>query len=231
MTVAIDGTEYIVKICENDEDYATPKAVREAVAAQLAKQTVIDKRRVDLIKEAKALGLIIADPSQIPPHAEDKPKAPVPQVRPKKQEELPTTAVPSSQVLKPDITVQPTAMGSDGSSWSGEAYGSYALDKTFERKDGTKQNIRDMVVESQTVPGRSGQPILIPARIKGDSGESEINFVKIDDRELQGRFKRLNEKPIAGAYGSVRDCNMCRSTGRIKNKTCPRCEGRGYRDN
>ena len=243
MDVIVEGKQYKAAICENCEDFATPKAVREAVASQVSKQGEIDKEKADLIKRARSLGLILADPSQIPIHESEKPKALPPQpgktgrlVSQRHEDSVtdpdaPAESVPAHAVLRPDQHVAPVASGK-GLSWHGEQVGSYDLARGIDvrGKDGEVKTVRvnDMVVESAIVEGREGQPVRIPTRFRGDPGETVVNYVKVNDREIQQRFKALNEHPISGKYGATRDCPMCKASGLSRGHQCAKCNGRGY---
>ena len=96
-------------------------------------------------------------------------------------------------------------------------------------------------VRKQTVPGRGGVNMTIPSMIKDSSGTTTVKIVNTGGNEaLQKRFRAIKDagdmtqgtNPVSG-YTSI-DCNLCRSSGRVKNKgvdqKCPKCGGRGVID-
>jgi len=242
MTVKVDNHKFKIGVCENCEDYATPKAVKEAAASQINKQNEIDQEKADLIKRAREMGLVIAEPDQVPIHSSEQPE-PEPErpQLPAKKKPKPLAPgrvekIESSQALQMGHIHTPTSASGSGAaagiSWSGGQENQYSLDREFATRDGEVAKPKDFITESQIVEGREGIPVQLPAKVQGDSGQTDIHIIKVSPQEMLDRFKALNENPIPGAYDSQRDCTFCNATGRTRvgGHKCPKCNGRGYRD-
>jgi len=240
MNVTIESNKYRVAVCENCEDMATPKAVKKAAGSLISEKSAIDKEKEDLIRRAKEMGLVLADPSDVPLHPseiepEPEPERQLPARRPK-QPIAPGSVekIKSSEALAMGGIHTPTSAAGAGAArginWNGQQGQQYSLDREIKTKDGEVAKPVDFITESQIVPGREGIPVQIPAKVQGDTGQTEISIIKVTPQEMLDRFKSLNDTPIPGAYGVTRDCTFCNATGRTRvgGQKCPKCNGRGY---
>lgn len=230
MTVKIDNDSYKVSICDDDEDQATPKAVKECVSKKAAE--------IEHLKQmAEKYGFVLAEKDLIAPR-ESEPAATAPARKPAPA----CTKKASAPILrrqhiegKEDRTPKappPQPKSVDGQMVEGHS--SYAVDS----KDDTQKQLKVVSHKAQTVETHSRGPITIPTDMRdSEGGHTSIRIVNSGgDRALQDRFRGMAEssKSDSGpdfrhSYG-VSDCMACGGTGlsRIDNsKPCPKCKGDG----
>jgi len=116
-----------------------------------------------------------------------------------------------------------------------EAIDPYDTTAPLADKHGAKKAFKTNVKKTKTVKNKLGAGIEIPTKIVGDAGTTCVTIVPTSDKEIQERFKSLNEDG-RGIYGDLGECLLCNSTGFSKvaqdgdNPPCPRCNGKGMFD-
>jgi hypothetical protein len=224
-----------VWICNEHEDDASPKKVRELVEKknlmieEFEKQakelgyTLVPMGKGGLIEAAKAIPT--PSPSPAPSVDQDSPKLFAPTVRAKK--------------IMP-IVVPTVAKTSTGQDMDLGSHQSYDTTQSMQTKKGTIEAPIVTEHEEQVIMGRDGKPMVIPKKVVGNTGTTDVTIVNTGgDKALQARLKQAVQASIvsksaceralmAGGY-SARECPLCKGCGitKINNQQCVKCGGTG----
>ena len=253
MHVKTKIASYTIWVCQDHEEHASPKKIRE----------IIEKREADIAEfEAKARslgytltpiagGIVAAAKNNVQANDDSGSMgvhdASQPQPQPQTQHNTDSrSGQQQTMKLDPrqrmatrkirDIEAPTNAIDPAGRNVTLEKHESYNTTEVA-LKDGTKVNApKEKVEEAQVVSGRGGVPISIPRKVVGDAGVTDIIIVDTGgDRTLQNRFKSIANDSINN-YGpdfksgyAVRDCTLCGGAGisRISKDVCPKCKGAG----
>ena len=84
--------------------------------------------------------------------------------------------------------------------------------------------VHDEIVEAQVLTSKTRPGLVIPKKIKGDSGETTISIVPTSNADLDHRGEA--SQPYDNYH--LKDCTTCGATGILTDGSpCPRCSGRG----
>ena len=238
MNVKVGETEFKVSICEDHEDDASPKKVKEMV------QQKADE--IEKIKEMAAkYGLSVGD-QLAPKNNSPKPQKTTaqpsghknlhPGLRPQKIAKSEETLTPPEEIIETpsDIIQEPQhpAQVAGAPDVRLEQHNSYKTPSSEKTPTITARKNQKYITES-------GREVLVPQVLYDDEGgKTDIRIVNTGgDRALQNRFKGMAEGSKGGAgpdfrnQYAVRDCTSCGGTGvsRVnRTKACPKCGGDGF---
>lgn len=241
MTVAIDGAQVSVRVCDAHAEDITPKQVREAY---LTKKARIDK----VIEEARKLGLEIGPSTTtsklVVAKSVQRQAQPQQELEPITESGGEAALVPAEDVDRRFSSIQGVAGAITGTSMSAEKHAGYNLDSLEEQ---LPPEARKGQARLEAVYTSDGRPMAIPTLRKDGTGTTVIRIAQTDDAAIQRRLKQMADATRANPtvhdpnYHSfkqgyaVRDCPLCRGAGSLrKSKTqmivCTRCGGRGMVD-
>jgi len=208
MTIRLHGKEYKVWFCDQHDD----------VSAKAAKEKLINTLNIidEISEEAEKYGMIVVSKEEYEQLTSDSKSA-----VDARQDKI------SSNIESKELTIEtrkqraPSATG-DVAGTSLEEHDSYVVGRASDAK-----------VENNSVKLKNGREVVVPSKIKGSDGNSEIRIIEgVDDSILQNTTNRLSQKSnqpgFKGAkYGS--DCTSCRGAGihPITKQECPKCGGTG----
>ncbi len=235
MTVKVSDIDYVVAICEEHEDLATPKAVREKAEGKA-------QEIEDLKKMAAKLGLKVGS------------QEPEPDLQPQQPHE--STAVNDAsdrrvlhkglksqtidKAAKPAPSQPATAIAEDfGTNLPVDPSIGVSRQQSYNPSNTKGSNLHTTQTTKQVVQASDGRPIHLPKTVRdNEGGQTNIRVVNTGgDVALQRRFKQLGHSstgdtpsPHFGKGYTVRDCVACGGTGaaRIGNGECPKCSGDGF---
>ena len=216
MTVKLDDNSMVeVWISDEFADEATPKKVK---VAYLEKMNEIEILRA----KAAELGLVLIPdtPGTVVNTTSAQTAAPPPPPLPVVNEgiNLSDRVLDASEADKPlNVSVD---SGNTGVGHIPELVIKTSDDPTGALKRGEK-------VQIETVEGRLGTSIAIPAVRSGPSGVTKVQVRNdFDDNQLQRIFKDT-AKENRESYVKFSLCPLCRGDTTIRGKKCPKCNGAG----
>ena len=232
LTVSLeDGGKASVDICDTHAEEATVKTAREAY---LKKQAMID----EVLKQARALGIDISQPSSSGLIVAQQAKPPEP-----KSPQINNTDefwaqddgegwLPTSKV----DSISNKGMRSVGGSTEFGAVSSHSSYAVSGEMDKLPESVRNGKVKVEVFEGRAGAPLALPSKRIDGTGTTHIKIIKSEnDETLQRRFKGLANSSMQdrqpdfrhGYDDSTRQCPFCNGAGLVKGKSCPKCGGSG----
>lgn len=268
MTISIDDKDYKIAVGDSCEDEALPKKIKEALKIKIEadKKKQLDKdAKLEALKEAAAefgfeLAPVGSSKLMIPTKLEvqtappkDLSNAPVIEQNGGKfvvQKNTRDAATPrtipkgmgaAQAKVALEVAQQNSASGFPSSEIGGATeYQSHVLPESAQTRRGVVNFKPETITKiNQTVPGRLGIPTVIPEKIIGADGSTEIKIVKSGgDNLIQRRMKALNQARM-GAEGAgmpasaqphdrIHNCMSCNGSGDVKGRVCIRCQGAGF---
>jgi len=221
-------------VCGEHEDDASPKKVRELVEK---KNSMIE----EFEKQAKELGYALVPMGKGGQLVEAaRAAAPVPTEAPAAEANIARPLAPTAKARKIMPIAAPTVAKSQSGDVDLGAHQSYDTTQAIETKKGTVQAPTITEHEEQVIMGRDGKPMVIPKKVVGDAGTTDITIVNTGgDKALQQRLKMLEQSSqvsksaceralLAGGY-SAKECPLCKGCGvtKINNQQCIKCGGTG----
>lgn len=221
-------------VCNEHEDDASPKKVRELAEKKIA---MIE----EFERQAKELGYSLVPMGKGGLVEAAKPPAPAPAPAPT---QLDTPGPKLQPVVKArkimPITAPSVAKSESGGDMDLGSHQSYDTTKAIETKKGTVQAPTITEHEEQVIMGRDGKPMVIPKKVVGEAGTTDITIVNTGgDKALQERLKQAVQAStvsknaceralLAGGY-NARECPLCKGCGitKINNQQCVKCGGTG----
>lgn len=218
-------------VCSEHEDDASPKKVRELVEK---KNTIIE----EFERQAKELGYSLVPMGKGGLVEATRPApAPAAPTAPSTDGPKPMTVVKAKKIMP--IAAPSVAKGQSGDLDLG-AHQSYDTTQAIETKKGTVQAPTVTEHEEQVIMGRDGKPMVIPKKVVGEAGTTDITIVNTGgDKALQERLKQAVQAStmsksaceralMAGGY-NAKECPLCKGCGitKINNQQCIKCGGTG----
>jgi hypothetical protein len=223
---------------------ATVKSVRAEYIRKFSATVEAErKEREELMRRAKALGLVLVDPATEPAPAQSQPRSIAAQStrQPSNSQPINEEAqapkvedgkrIVRGRAIDKSVNVNVKSAIPSGPfqvEGNGTQYIISGSDKPSE------DLVADDEAEIGTVRGRDGMKIAIPLKRTGKTGTTKINIVNnMTDQQLQTRFKQQSRASEHGhAYHERYDvtwseCNVCLGTGERNGKDCPKCKGLG----
>ena len=216
-------------VCNEHEDDASPKRVKELVEK---KNAMIE----EFERQAKELGYQLVPMGK--GLVEAKPAEPTPIT----QLDAPNLKLqPAVKAKKPvPITAPSVAKSQSGHDVDLGQHQSYDTTQAIETKKGTVQAPAVTEHEEQVIMGRDGKPMVVPKKVVGEAGTTDIIFVDTGgDKALQARMKMIEAAStqsknaceralMAGGY-NAKECPLCKGCGitKINNQQCVKCGGTG----
>ena len=221
-------------ICSEHEDEASPKKVKSLVES---KNAMIE----DFERQAKELGYSLVPMGKGGGLVEaTRPAEPAPAVptAPSTDGPKPMTVVKAKKIMP--IAAPSVAKSSSGNDVDLGSHQSYDTTQAIETKKGVVQAPTITEHEEQVIMGRDGKPMVIPKKVVGEAGTTDITIVNTGgDKALQQRLKMLEQSSqvsksaceralLAGGY-SAKECPLCKGCGvtKINNQQCIKCGGTG----
>ena len=268
MTISIDDKDYKIAIGDSCEDKALPKKIKEVlkVKIEIDKKKRLDKdAKLEALKQAAAeLGFELAPTGSsklmIPTKSEiqtappkDLSNAPIIEQNGEKfvvQKNTRDAATPrtipkgmgaAQAKVALEVAQQNSISGFPSSEIGGaQEYQSHVLPESTQTQGGVISQRPETITKiNQTVPGRLGIPTVIPEKIIGADGSTEIRVIKTGgDNLIQRRMKALNQARMeaegsgmpasAQPHDRIHNCMSCNGSGDVKGKICIRCQGAGF---
>lgn len=117
-----------------------------------------------------------------------------------------------------------------------EKHSSYQMQQVQTVDGATYRPPKAEVLQEQFIRGRGGRPTPIPAHLHGETGDTVIKYVEVNDRDIQMHAKEFADRTMKGDGDVAVEynertimCRACNGTGvaRIGNQACPKCGGLG----
>ena len=185
--VQIDGIEYNVCLCDEHANSATMAQIRGQIIAMRNKLK-------EVIKLAREIGIYEDDKQSvvIQPQPIRQPAQKIVQNDAEQEQQT-----KGDLTTLPNSTITPEERDESTISVNKNTGVQHVSDKTVNK-----------VVDMQQVVGRGGKPTVIPKRMVGDFGTTEIRIVKTDDSVIQKRLRAL----VCGGDSGAK-CHQCNGSG------------------
>jgi len=257
MGVRIDGSEYVVGVCEEHSDDMTPRTVKKLLVEKLrkVKEALEVLSEFGMTGEESSTGLVLAsstarsDAVEVVSEETGSVQAVAEPGKPSPGEEL------GAEV---DVSGRRARKVRRARSIGGKVGGvqieqhqevdpteavqqeiSAGVDAGELPSDAKKVKPVTRVLDVQRIKA-GPRTVEIPREtVSNISGKSMTNIVSVDDRVIQERFKRLARESLDGdsfhsfakSGPDVRDCTLCKGLGAVKDRgkqvQCKKCGGMG----